>query len=192
MNIFLPNPKFLSSLRKFRKMFLKLFFRQKSPPLKIKKNLEVNREITMKKIWKKISKIFLSKEKNLGVETINKHHILWPKGPLGYWLNRWPVGLNHMPKLFILLSPHICFDARPSSLYIYSFIIKHTGLTYLVGTLYYICKGSGFESWSFHLFTLKVKFLVTRLFDKNKKPKVKNEQECAWQKYTKEIIYIFY
>jgi hypothetical protein len=42
-------------------------------------------------------------------------------------------------------------------------------LTQLTGT-FIICKGSEFESWVFHLSTLKVKFLATRLFDKiNKK-----------------------
>jgi hypothetical protein len=42
-------------------------------------------------------------------------------------------------------------------------------LTQLTGT-FIICKGSEFESRVFHLSTLKVKFLATRLFDKiNKK-----------------------
>jgi hypothetical protein len=34
------------------------------------------------------------------------------------------------------------------------------------GTLHYICKGPEFEPWSFHLSTLRIKFLTTRLLDK--------------------------
>jgi hypothetical protein len=36
-------------------------------------------------------------------------------------------------------------------------------------TLHYICEGSGFESWSSHLSTSKVKFLTTGLVNQKKK-----------------------
>jgi hypothetical protein len=41
-------------------------------------------------------------------------------------------------------------------------------LVQLTETLHYICMGSELEPWSFHLSTLYVEFLTTKLFDKKK------------------------
>jgi hypothetical protein len=47
-------------------------------------------------------------------------------------------------------------------------VLMSCELSSICRTLHYICRGPRFELWSFHLFTLRVKFLTTRLFNKKK------------------------
>jgi hypothetical protein len=62
--------------------------------------------------------------------------------------------------LFIELNINICS---------FQFLIKLRSRELLAGTLYYICRGRNLNSKTLYLFTIKVKFLTTKLFDKKNK-----------------------